>query len=191
MGRVISDLPSFSETVADGDLLVCHNVSKAVNTRDEKLTVEKLLTDALQEKAITARGIKPASDSTTAIQLQNAAGTAILTVDTTNSVVVTKTMRGGAFTIAAHTGAGTATLPIASGSHGLLFLYSSSAGSSAVYHISNSATLLSGSSSTFKTSGDTTSTSPILNVYTSGGNIILQNGRTTGTHSGTYFIIAG
>ena len=53
MGRVISDLGSFSETVANGDLLVCHNVSKAVNTRDEKLTVEKLLTDALGNRNVT------------------------------------------------------------------------------------------------------------------------------------------
>ena len=53
MGRVISDLASFSETVANGDLLVCHNVSKAVNTRDEKLTVEKLLTDALGNRSVT------------------------------------------------------------------------------------------------------------------------------------------
>lgn len=37
--------------------------------------------------AIIAPGMKPASDGTTAIQLQNAAGTAIVTVDTTNSRV--------------------------------------------------------------------------------------------------------
>lgn len=53
MGRVISDLPSFSEKVANGDLLVCHNVSKAENTRDEKLTVEKLLTDGLGNLGVT------------------------------------------------------------------------------------------------------------------------------------------
>jgi hypothetical protein len=38
--------------------------------------------------ALTAPGMKPASDSTTAVQIQNAAGTAILTVDTTNSSVL-------------------------------------------------------------------------------------------------------
>ena len=52
MGRVISDLGSFSETVANGDLLVCHNVSKTSN-KDEKLTVEKLLTDALGNRSVT------------------------------------------------------------------------------------------------------------------------------------------
>lgn len=36
---------------------------------------------------VTAPGIKPSSDSTTAIQLQNAAGTAVLTVDTTSQII--------------------------------------------------------------------------------------------------------
>jgi hypothetical protein len=53
MGRVISDLPLLTETVANGDLLVCHNVSKAAGARDEKLTVEKLLTDALGNRGVT------------------------------------------------------------------------------------------------------------------------------------------
>lgn len=53
MGRVISDLASLTETVADGDLLVCHNVSKNEGARDEKLTVEKLLTDALGNRSVT------------------------------------------------------------------------------------------------------------------------------------------
>ena len=38
---------------------------------------------------ITAPGMKPASNSTTALQLTNVAGTAVLTVDTTNSKVIT------------------------------------------------------------------------------------------------------
>lgn len=50
MGRVISDLGSFSETVANGDLLVCHNVSKAVNARDEKLPVEKFVQDMVHKR---------------------------------------------------------------------------------------------------------------------------------------------
>ena len=55
MGRVISDLPSFSETetVANGDLLVCHNMSKAVGARDEKLPVEKLVADMVLAQANT------------------------------------------------------------------------------------------------------------------------------------------
>ncbi len=42
---------------------------------------------------LTAPGIKPASDSTTALQLQNAAGTAILTVDTTSKLFNLKTFQ--------------------------------------------------------------------------------------------------
>ena len=52
MGRVISDLPDFTGTVADGDLLVCHNVSNPSN-KDEKLTVSKLRTDAILARSNT------------------------------------------------------------------------------------------------------------------------------------------
>ena len=41
---------------------------------------------------LTAPGMKPASNSTTALQLQNAGGTAVLTVDTTNQLVITPTL---------------------------------------------------------------------------------------------------
>ena len=41
----IGDLPAFSEPVAVVDEIVVHNNSKAVGTRDERLTFAKLLTD--------------------------------------------------------------------------------------------------------------------------------------------------
>jgi len=53
MGRKISDLASFSETVANGDLLVCHNVSKDDGARDEKLPVEKFVADMVLAQANT------------------------------------------------------------------------------------------------------------------------------------------
>lgn len=52
MSRVISDLPNFTGTVADGDFLVCHNVSNSSNN-DEKLTISKLLTDTILARANT------------------------------------------------------------------------------------------------------------------------------------------
>lgn len=41
---------------------------------------------------LTAPGIKPASDSTTAVQIQDAGGTAVLTVDTTNGITYTSVL---------------------------------------------------------------------------------------------------
>lgn len=42
----IPQLADVDELVADGDLLVMHNISKAANTRDQKLSITKLRADA-------------------------------------------------------------------------------------------------------------------------------------------------
>lgn len=54
------------------------------NTSTGVVTAVKLAST----NALVAPGMKPAADSTTAIQLQNAAGTAVLTVDTTNQLSI-------------------------------------------------------------------------------------------------------
>lgn len=49
----IADLAAVDETVADGDLLVLHNISKATNLKDQGLTITKLRTDAFLGRANT------------------------------------------------------------------------------------------------------------------------------------------
>lgn len=88
MGRVISDLPDFTETVADGDLLVCHNVSNPSN-KDEKLTVSKLRTDAIlaRSNTFTVGNQQITSDgaSNQALRLKAAANPTVPVLDVRNS----------------------------------------------------------------------------------------------------------
>ena len=95
MGREISDLPSFgstsspTDTVADGDLLVCHNLSKADGTRDEKLTIDKFRTDALLARANTFtvgnQQVTSNSASNRALRLKAAANPTVPVLDVRNS----------------------------------------------------------------------------------------------------------
>lgn len=76
------------------------NITKIAAAGSYTLTIPASGTAALRDVAQTfsaqqtfsqapiAPGMKPAADSTTAIQLMNEAGTAVLTVDTTNSAVL-------------------------------------------------------------------------------------------------------
>lgn len=67
---------------AGGTAQTWQKVAKAGATADWKKIAINAATDTF-----TAGVIKPAADSTTAIQLQNAAGTSVVTVDTTNKRV--------------------------------------------------------------------------------------------------------
>lgn len=49
----ISSLAAVDEAVADGDILVLHNISKAANFKDQGLTITKLRTDAFLGRAST------------------------------------------------------------------------------------------------------------------------------------------
>ena len=94
MGREISDLPAFgstsspTDTVADGDLLVCHNVSNSSN-KDEKLTVSKLRTDAIlaRSNTFTVGNQQITSDgaSNQALRLKAAANPTVPVLDVRNS----------------------------------------------------------------------------------------------------------
>lgn len=88
MGRIISDLPDFTGTVADGDLLVCHNVSNPSN-KDEKLTVSKLRTDAIlaRSNTFTVGNQQITSDgaSNQALRLKAAANPTVPVLDVRNS----------------------------------------------------------------------------------------------------------
>lgn len=54
----IADLTAVDETVADGDLLALHNISKGTNLKDQGLTITKLRSDAFLARANTWSGLQ-------------------------------------------------------------------------------------------------------------------------------------
>ena len=73
------------------------------------------------DNALVAPGMKPASDSTTALQLQTAGGTAVLTVDTTNSKVDLAALKIGGVDVPYAVGTWTPALLIGGSATGITY----------------------------------------------------------------------
>lgn len=137
--------------------------------------------------ALVAPGMKPAADSTTALQLQKSNGTAVLTVDTTNSrVILSELGVGAAASLLSRPVAGSvrqgvetttiangATLAISTSNAGFVFISDASDGALAIIVVAGAGgTLIYGSTSIFS---GTAGTASRMNVYATGGQITVQN----------------
>jgi len=105
----------YGDTAADGDITI-HGTSNATRTTSYVLlqptagnvgigTTAPATALHVVGAATVTGGIRPAANSTTALQLQNATGTAILTVDTTNARLGIGTTPGAQLHIRAGAGA--------------------------------------------------------------------------------------
>lgn len=76
MAATIDDLTAVDETVADGDFLALHNVSKSAGTKDQKLSITKLRADAFLGRANTwtaAQTVQSPAAGTAPVVVQGAA----------------------------------------------------------------------------------------------------------------------
>jgi hypothetical protein len=149
---------------------------------------------------LTAPGMKPASDSTTAVQIQNAAGTAILTVDTTNSRVTATSVgvsasgqmtkpaagvvrQGMEYTSIANDGVVTV---LSGDTRALVYIYYATVGVSALALVEGgTTTLIFGSTAYFS---GTAGTASRINIYNSGSDVYVQNKRGAGAYCKIYVI---
>ena len=175
------------------------NVIKIAAAGSYTLTIPATGTAALRDVAQTfsaqqtfsqapiAPGMKPAADSVTAIQLMNAAGTAIATLDTTNSRMILAALGVGVAgnllqrpvagvvrqSLETTTLANDGTLAISTTNSGFVFLCDLSDGAMALFSVAGAGgTLIAGSSSVFSGVAGTVSR---INVYSTGGQITVQN----------------
>lgn len=119
------------------------------------------------DNALVAPGMKPAADSTTALQLQNAAGTAVLTVDTTNSTVNALRFKVNVISLANDA------VQTVAGTFGMCLVQNNSAGGQLLLFLSGSST---NTISSIGTSLSTTKdTADKVNVYIEGGALKIQN----------------
>lgn len=190
------------EIDADGDLVLIKDDGTTVKIAaagSYTLTIPATGTAALRDVAQTfsaqqtfsqapiAPGMKPAADSTTAIQLMNAAGSAVMTVDTTNSRVIPAAIGVGVAAnllqrhaagvvrqaVETTTLANDGTLAVSASNSGFVFLSDLSDGAMALFSVAGAGgTLIAGSSSVFS---GTAGTASRMNVYATGGQITVQN----------------
>lgn len=76
MAATINDLAAVDETVADGDFLAMHNVSKTAGTKDQKLSITKLRGDAFLGRAnawTAAQTVQSPAAGTVPVVVQGAA----------------------------------------------------------------------------------------------------------------------
>lgn len=152
---------------------------------------------------LTAPGMKPASNSTTAIQLQNAGGTAILTVDTTNSRVLATALGVDGDSLMSRPAEGVVrqalestvlapdavlTLTLFYG-RGLMFVYAETIGRMGLAAVEGTAcTLIYNGNTTFSNTQDTASK---LNIYGSSTNnaVYIQNKYATSQSIKVYVLL--
>jgi hypothetical protein len=141
---------------------------------------------------ITAPGMKPASNSTTALEFENAGGTAILTVDTTNSRVLADSLRTGSAAV----NDDTALTLTGGGTSGIIFLSTTAANDWGVVKYrgrasSPHATLVAGGTLFAVTTSDvtgTTGTDGRLTFSATTDNLKVEN-RTGASATITWFFI--
>lgn len=180
---VLAEQASAPDTPASGKAVVYADNTGVLSVKDDAGNVTKIG----RGQVLTAAGIKPASDSTSAIQLQKADGTAVLTIDTTNSQVIPVALGVGvAASLLQRPAAGVVrqalesaslandgTLTVSASNVGFVFLINLSDGATAIFSVAGGAgTLIAGSSSVFT---GTSGTSSRMNVYASGSSIVVQN----------------
>lgn len=142
------------------------------------------------DNVLVAPGMKPAADSTTALQLQKSNGTAVVTIDTTNGIVLLDKLQIGAATaqlyryaagvmrqqIEGVSLANNATMIVNNDSaYGLVWVFNQSDGPTGLIGVAGGAgTLIYGSGAAFSGTAGNAGT---VNVYGSGGKVYVENKR--------------
>jgi hypothetical protein len=140
---------------------------------------------------LTAPGIKPASDSTTAVQLQSAAGTAILTVDTTNGAVLVPQLQidSSNYYLDAYSHGGLrlrslnvaiendAAWSMSAGMNGFLFVLTTTDSHGALFYLRSSANIATEVLDPYSVFSITKDTANSMNVYAEGTTYTIQNKR--------------